>query len=202
MLFSTDTDTAIRRAIRASLEAKQALLEDAGLRDKMAQAAHLLYQSYRGGHKVLLCGNGGSAADAQHIAAELSGRFYFDRPPLYAEALHVNTSYLTAVANDYGYAEVFARLVEAAGRSGDALIAISTSGNSPSVLRAVHKANQLGITTIGLTGAGGGQLAAECALCIQVPATDTPRIQECHILIGHIWCELLEAWLFRAAPPA
>ncbi|MCS7036488.1 MAG: D-sedoheptulose 7-phosphate isomerase [Saprospiraceae bacterium] len=196
----SDASHTARQAIQASIAAKQALLEDAVLLSKIEQAAQMLLQTYQSGGKVLLCGNGGSAADAQHIAAELSGRFYFDRPPLYAEALHVNTSYLTAVANDYGYNEVFARMVEAAGRPGDVLIAISTSGNSPSVLRAVQKAVEVGMSVIGLTGASGGKLATCCPLCLQVPSSDTPRIQECHILIGHIWCEVLEKGLFQ--PPA
>jgi len=192
-------ETEVRRILQASIDAKRALLNDPLLLEKIAQAAHLLLRSYQNGGKVLLCGNGGSAADAQHLAAELSGRFYVDRPPLYAEALHVNTSYLTAVANDYGYDEVFARMVEAAGRPGDVLIAISTSGNSPSVLRAAQRAATLGMTVLGLTGASGGRLAPLCALCLNAPSNDTPRIQECHILIGHIWCELLEKWLFAAA---
>lgn len=192
----SDPHPAIQQAIQASVAAKQALLQDTALCFKIAQAAQTLLHTYQKGGKMLLCGNGGSAADAQHIAAELSGRFYFDRPPLYAEALHVNTSFLTAVANDYGYDEVFARMVEAAGHPGDTLIAISTSGNSPSVLRAAQRAARNGMTVIGLTGASGGKLAAQCDLCLQVPSSDTPRIQECHILIGHIWCELLEKWLF------
>ncbi len=195
-----DTHDAIRQAIQASIAAKQALLNDSLLLEKIAQAGRMLLQTYQNGGKTLLCGNGGSAADAQHIAAELSGRFYFDRPPLYAEALHVNTSYLTAVANDYGYDEVFARMLTAAGRPGDTLIAISTSGNSPSILRAAQRAAEKGMNVIGLTGASGGKLATQCTLCIQVPSSDTPRIQECHILIGHIWCEWLEKALFQ--PPA
>ncbi|MCS6928011.1 MAG: D-sedoheptulose 7-phosphate isomerase [Saprospiraceae bacterium] len=191
-----DAEYTIQQAIQTSLAVKEALLRDAALLQKILQAAQILLQTYQEGGKVLLCGNGGSAADAQHIAAELSGRFYSDRPPLYAEALHVNTSYLTAVANDYGYEEVFSRMVEAAGRPGDVLVAISTSGNSPSVVRAAQKAAVLGLRVIGLTGAQGGKLAAESSLCLKVPSSDTPRIQECHILIGHIWCELLEKWLF------
>lgn len=193
------TETEVRRILQASIETKRALLNDPLLLERIAQAAQLLLHAYENDGKVLLCGNGGSAADAQHLAAELSGRFYVDRPPLYAEALHVNTSYLTAVANDYGYDEVFARMVEASGRPGDVLVAISTSGNSPSVLHAAQRAAALGMTVVGLTGASGGRLAPLCALCLNVPSDDTPRIQECHILIGHIWCELLEKWLFTAA---
>jgi D-sedoheptulose 7-phosphate isomerase len=141
---------------------------------------------------LLVCGNGGSAADAQHIAAELTGRFFRDRRPLRALPLHGNTSSLTAIGNDYGYEEVFAREVTAHGREGDVLLAISTSGNSPNILRAIEAARQQGMTVIGLTGAGGGKMRFLCDLCLQVPSTSTPRIQECHILIGHTICELVE----------
>ncbi|MBK9338242.1 MAG: D-sedoheptulose 7-phosphate isomerase [Lewinellaceae bacterium] len=186
----------IEKSIRASIAVKEAVLADPVLLEKIGQTADLLVRVFRQGGKVLFCGNGGSAADAQHLAAELSGRFYTDRPPLYAEALHVNTSYLTAVANDYGYDHVFSRMVEAAGRRGDVLVAISTSGNSPGILRAAEKAAELGMQVIGLTGATGGQLAAACDLLLNVPSTDTPRIQESHILIGHILCEIVEKSLF------
>ena len=150
----------------------------------------------RAGGRLLFCGNGGSAADAQHIAAELSGRFYKDRPPLDAEALHVNPSYLTAVANDYGYEKIFSRAVEAKGRAGDFLIGISTSGNSPNVLAAIHKANEIGMHTFGLTGEGGGKMSGLCEYLIAVPSKDTPRIQEAHILVGHILCQQLEYLMF------
>ncbi len=146
--------------------------------------------------KILLCGNGGSAADAQHIAAELSGRFYKDREPLYAEALHVNTSYLTAVANDYSYDEVYSRLIKAKGRVGDILIAISTSGNSTNVIKAIETANSIGMITIGLTGGRQCLMDGICKYLIKIPSEDTPRIQENHILIGHIICELVEGELF------
>ena len=145
----------------------------------------------------MLCGNGGSAADAQHIAAELSGRFYLDRPPLDAEALHVNSSYLTAVANDYSFDVIYSRMLEAKGKKGDALIAISTSGNSKNIIQAVKKAKELGVITIGFTGEHGGELKNLCDYCIQVPSNDTPRIQECHILFGHILCEIIEGELFQ-----
>lgn len=184
------------QAFRASIAVKQAVLNDPAFLKKIEQAAEVLVDTFRAGGKVLFCGNGGSAADAQHLAAELSGRFYTDRPPLYAEALHVNTSYLTAVANDYGYEHVFSRMVEAAGRRGDVLVAISTSGNSPSILGAAEKAAEIGMSVIGLTGATGGQLAAVCHLLLNVPSADTPRIQECHILIGHILCEVVEKTIF------
>jgi D-sedoheptulose 7-phosphate isomerase len=187
----------IEKSIRASIAVKQTVLADALLLEKIEQAAEVMIRAFRQGGKVLFCGNGGSAADAQHLAAELSGRFYTDRPPLYAEALHVNSSYLTAVANDYGYDHVFSRMVEAAGRSGDVLVAISTSGNSPSILHAAEKAAGLGMQVIGFTGATGGKLAAACDLLLNVPSTDTPRIQESHILIGHILCEIVEKSLFQ-----
>jgi len=186
----------IETSIRAGIALKQAVLNDPGFLKKIEQGAEILSDVFRQGGKVLFCGNGGSAADAQHIAAELSGRFYTDRPPLYAEALHVNSSYVTAVANDYGYDHVFSRMVEAAGRRGDVLVAISTSGNSPGILAAAEKARQIGMTVIGMTGATGGKLAAHCDLLLNVPATDTPRIQEVHILIGHILCEIVEKNVF------
>jgi D-sedoheptulose 7-phosphate isomerase len=148
---------------------------------------------------MLLCGNGGSASDAQHIAAELSGRFYTDRPPLYAEALHVNSSYMTAVANDYGYEATYARMIEAAGRKGDVIIGISTSGNSPNVVKAMRKAKELEMLTIGFTGESGGKMKEICDIMICVPSDDTPRIQEAHILIGHIICQLIEEEMFPDA---
>ncbi len=186
----------IKNRIRESIEVKKKLLVNEEIVSTLSAVAEEMLKAFRRGNKVLLCGNGGSAADAQHIAAELSGRFYKDRPPLPAEALHVNTSFLTAVANDYSYEEVFARAVEAFGREGDVLIAISTSGNSPNVLRAVERANALGLITVGLTGMDGGKLAELCKYAIKVPSDDTPRIQEVHILIGHILCEIVEGELF------
>ena len=186
----------IAKSIRESIAVKQTILADEDFLEKINRAAQILIETFRRDGKVLFCGNGGSAADAQHIAAELSGRFYTDRPPLYAEALHVNTSYLTAVANDYGYDHVFARMAEAAGRPGDVLVAISTSGNSASVLNAIEKARARGMAVIGLTGATGGRMAGLCTLLLNVPSTDTPRIQEAHILIGHILCETVERTIF------
>ena len=149
-------------------------------------------RSMAAGGRLLTCGNGGSAADAQHIAAELTGRFFRDRRPLPAMALHGNTSSLTAIANDYGYDQVFAREVAAHGRAGDVLLALSTSGNSENVLSAIGAARQKGMTVIGLTGETGGKMRDLCDLCLCVPSASTPRIQECHILIGHTVCELLE----------
>ena len=187
----------IRDRIQAGISVKQQLLEDAALLERIDQFAHRLTYAFQEGKKALFCGNGGSAGDAQHIAAELSGRFYKNRPPLYAEALHVNSSYLTAVANDFGYDEVYARMVEAAGRAGDVLVAISTSGNSTNVIRAIEAARLQNMTVIGLTGAGGGAMASLCDVLIDVPSTDTPRIQEIHILIGHIVCEIVENRMFE-----
>jgi D-sedoheptulose 7-phosphate isomerase len=156
------------------------------------RAVNLIGQSMSVGGALLVCGNGGSAADAQHIAAELTGRFFRDRRPLPALALHGNTSSLTAIGNDYGYDEVFAREVGAHGREGDVLLALSTSGNSRNVLRAIETAREKRMLVVGLTGADGGKMRHLCDLCLRVPSESTPRIQECHILIGHTICELLE----------
>jgi D-sedoheptulose 7-phosphate isomerase len=186
----------IIKSIEESIAVKQALLQDEHFQEKIEAVATIWTNTFRAGGKVLFCGNGGSAADAQHIAAELSGRFYADRPPLYAEALHVNTSYVTAVANDYGYDDVYARMVEAAGRPGDVLVAISTSGNSSNILKAIEKAKAQGMIVIGMTGATGGKMAGLCQILLNVPSKDTPRIQEAHILIGHILCQLTEGALF------
>lgn len=182
----------IQNSIRESISVKQAILSDEAFLQRIEQAAQLLLAAFEQGGKVLFCGNGGSAADAQHIAAELSGRFYKDRPPLFAEALHVNSSYVTAVANDYGYDAVYARMVQAAGRPGDVLVALSTSGNSPNILNAVTAAKEKGMTVIGFTGASGGRMAEACDVLLNVPSSDTPRIQEAHILLGHILCAYVE----------
>lgn len=188
--------TTIQHSLTASIAVKQAILEDRDFFEKIERAARTWITAFRGGGKVLFCGNGGSAADAQHLAAELSGRFYTDRPPLYAEALSVNSSYVTAVGNDYGFEEIFARMTEAAGRPGDVLVAFSTSGNSPNVLKAIAKARDQSMVVIGFTGATGGEMATRCDVLLNVPSTDTPRIQEAHILIGHILCQLVESELF------
>ncbi len=186
----------IQQAIQESLEAKSALLHDSALLHSIQQAADMIVECLRHDGKVHFCGNGGSAADAQHLAAELSGRFYFDRPPLNAEALHCNTSYLTAVGNDYGYDLIFSRLLRGTGHSGDVLIGISTSGNSKNILEAFYAAKEKGIRTIAFTGEKGGLMRDCCDLLLNVPSNDTPRIQECHILVGHIICELVENTLF------
>jgi len=186
----------ISEAIKQSIEVKQKILDSNELLGAIKDVAETCPQSLCDGHKVMFCGNGGSAADAQHLAAELSGRFYIDRKPLAAEALTVNTSFLTAVSNDYSFEEVFARLVEGSGHAGDVLVGLSTSGNSENVIRAFQAAHRKGIITVGLTGETGGRLADISDFIIRVPSSDTPRIQESHILIGHIICELVERNLF------
>ena len=162
------------------------------LSSAVSSAVDLIYSSLAAGGQLLIAGNGGSAADAQHIAAELTGRFLRERRPFRALALHANTSALTAVGNDYGYEYVFARELTAHARPGDVLLAISTSGNSPNILRAIEAARQCRVSVIGLTGEAGGQMRAACDLCLCVPCTSTPRMQEMHITIGHTICELLE----------
>ena len=151
----------------------------------------------RAGNKVLIVGNGGSAADAQHLAAEFSGRFYTDRDPLPSEALHCNSSYITAVANDYGYDVVYSRIVKGMGKPGDVLVGLSTSGNSVNIINALNQAKEIGMISVGLTGATGGKIKDICDYLINVPSNVTPRIQESHITIGHIICELVERELFK-----
>jgi len=182
--------------VRESIAVKEALIGNAQLVQTIGLVAQALIDAFKADRKVLFCGNGGSAADAQHIAAELSGRFYFDRPPLYAEALHVNSSFVTAIANDYSYDEVFARSVRGSGRTGDVLVGITTSGNSPNVVKAIEVAKNVGMIAVAMTGETGGRLAGMCDHLINVPSRDTARIQESHIMIGHIVCELVEASLF------
>ncbi len=183
-------------AINDSINVKRQIIEDKILLKSILKVTKEVINAFRNDRKVFFCGNGGSAADAQHLAAELSGRFYCDRDPLFAEALHVNTSYLTAVANDYSYDEVFSRLVKAKGRKGDILIGISTSGNSKNVIKAIEVANDIGMITVGMTGKSGGKMKDICKYLINVPSNDTPRIQESHIMIGHIICEIVEKELF------
>ena len=182
--------------IKESIAVKQALLENDALLKQIEVAAEICITCLKNGGKVLFCGNGGSAADAQHLAAELSGRFYKDREPLFAEALHVNTSYLTAVANDYSYDEIYARMVMSKGRKGDVLIGLSTSGNSKNIVLAFDEAHKRGLINIALTGETGGKMKTEADVLLNVPSTDTPRIQESHILIGHIICEIVENGIF------
>jgi D-sedoheptulose 7-phosphate isomerase len=190
-------ESKIKSIIQSSINLKHKVLDDVQLIETVQNVVDQIIHCYENGGKVLFCGNGGSAADAQHLAAELSGRFYFDRHPLFAEALHVNSSYITAVANDYGFDEVFARLVLAMGSKNDILIGLSTSGNSTNILRAFTEANSLGMITVGFTGESGGQLKDKSSYLINIPSVDTPRIQEVHILLGHIICELVEEKLFK-----
>ncbi|HOI88725.1 MAG TPA: D-sedoheptulose 7-phosphate isomerase [Lentimicrobium sp.] len=186
----------ITEVLRSSIAVKEQILRDPELLKSIEIATSVIISTFRNNGSVLFCGNGGSAADAQHLAAEFSGRFYYDRPPLNSEALHVNTSYLTAVGNDYSFNEVYARIVRAKGRKGDVLVALSTSGNSGNILKAIHAARETGMTVIGMTGQSGGQMKELCNILINVPSDDTPRIQEAHITIGHILCELVEASIF------
>ena len=186
----------IRSIIQASIDAKKNMLEDEEMITTIHRSVDLITAAFKAGGKILFCGNGGSAADAQHLAAEFSGRFYKDRHALPAEALHVNTSYMTAVANDYSFDVVYSRMISGIGRKGDVLIALSTSGNSINILNAVKAAKEQGMTTIGFTGHSGGKMKTECDLLLNVPSSDTPRIQETHILVGHIICELVEQEYF------
>ncbi len=186
----------IKNRIEASIQVKQMILNNQALLERINTSAEKVVACLQEDGKILFCGNGGSAADAQHIAAELSGRFYKDRDPLFAEALHVNTSYLTAVANDYSYHEIYARLVKAKGRKNDVLFCISTSGNSENILKAAQKAHHQGMFVIGMTGESGGLLKDQVDILLNMPSSDTPRIQEAHILIGHIICEITEQKLF------
>lgn len=186
----------LSRSFSAAIQLKEKTFNNKELTNNILLASKACVTSFKNNGQVLFCGNGGSAGDAQHIAAELSGRFYFDRPPLDAEALHVNSSYLTAVANDYSYDVIYERLVEAKGKQGDILVGISTSGNSKNVLSAMKKAKEKGMITIALTGEGGGNMAEYADFLIAIPSNDTPRIQEVHILVGHILCEIIEEELF------
>ncbi len=187
----------IQSIIESSIKIKSAVLADAGLLGRINESVDIITDAFKNGNKLLFCGNGGSAADAQHLAAELSGRFYKDRKALPAEALHVNTSYITAVANDFGFDTVYSRLIEGIGHEGDVLIALSTSGNSINILKAVEMANSKGMFTICFTGNSGGLLKNISDILINIPATDTPRIQECHIMVGHIICQLVEEIMFE-----
>ena len=186
----------VKRALSESIELKRNILNSSEIVANTEQLADHIVSSLKRGGKVYFCGNGGSAADAQHLAAELSGRYYYDRPPLAAEALHVNTSYLTAVANDYSYDEIYARLFKAFGRKHDVLIGLSTSGNSRNVIRAIEEAKKQGVFTVAFTGKSGGEMGDLADLAIQVPSSDTPRIQEVHMLLGHSVCEIVEQKMF------
>jgi len=191
----------IESQIRASINAKTAMLEDAALLAQVETVSKIIIDAYKNNKKTLLAGNGGSAADAQHIAGELVARFHFHRPGLPSIALTTDSSIITAIGNDYGYEYLFSRQVEAMGNEGDVFIGISTSGNSPNIIKALEACKEKGIITVGLTGAGGGKMAELCDHCLKVPSNETPRIQEVHILIGHILCYLVEDTLFSHLKP-
>ena len=174
----------------------QKVINDKGLILEIETITTKIIKAFKDGNKLLLCGNGGSASDAQHIAAELSGRFIKERKPLYAEALHVNSSYMTAVSNDYGFESTYSRMLEAIGKKGDVLIALSTSGNSENVINAVKMANSLGMLSVGMSGAMGGKIKDLCQHNIIIPSSNTARVQEAHILVGHIFCQIIEEQLF------
>ena len=174
----------------------QKVISDKGLILEIETITTKIIKAFKDGNKLLLCGNGGSASDAQHIAAELSGRFIKERKPLYAEALHVNSSYMTAVSNDYGFEYTYSRMLEAIGKKGDVLIALSTSGNSENVVNAVKMANSLEMVSVGMSGASGGKIKDLCQHNIIIPSSNTARIQEAHIIVGHIFCQIIEEKLF------
>lgn len=186
----------ISSLINDSISVKQLVLQDETLKNTVHDCIKVIVSAFKNGNKVLFCGNGGSAADAQHLAAEFSGRFYTDRDALPAEALHVNTSYLTAVANDYSYDVVYSRLLKGLGHKGDVLVGLSTSGNSTNIVKAFETAKEKGMITVAFTGKTGGLLKDITDYLINVPSTDTPRIQESHILLGHIICQLVEEQVF------
>jgi D-sedoheptulose 7-phosphate isomerase len=188
----------IKNIIQASIDTKQQVLQDEELLSTIEKVVAVITEAFKKGNRIYFCGNGGSAADAQHLAAEFSGRFYTDRKALPAEALHCNTSYLTAVANDYGFDVVYSRMIEGIGESGDVLVGLSTSGNSVNICNAFEAARQKGMSTVAFTGMTGGSLRSISDHLVNIPSTDTPRIQESHITIGHIICQLVEENLFSS----
>src|SRR5579872_5452794 len=187
----------IKSIISSSIQVKNTILADEEFVKRIEEVAQLIAKAFKNGNRLYLCGNGGSAADAQHLAAEFTGRFYSDREPLPAEAFHVNTSFLTAVANDYSYNEIYQRAVKAYGRKGDILIGISTSGNSKNILLAQEEAKKRGMIVISFTGETGGKMKDSCDFLLNIPSIDTPRIQESHIMVGQIICQLVEEELFK-----
>lgn len=186
----------LKSRIQTSVDLKTSLLSNDVILNTVVAVTKEIVSCYKNDGKVLWAGNGGSAADSQHLAAELSGRFYYDRPPLFSEALHVNTSYITAVANDYSYDIIYSRLTQAMGRKGDVLIGLSTSGNSQNVIKAFEVAKEIGMVTVAFTGETGGKMKDAAKYLINIPSKDTPRIQECHMILGHTICELVEMELF------
>ena len=190
----------IKKIIKSSIDTKQSVLQNEGLLKTIAASVDVIVNAFRNGNRVYFCGNGGSAADAQHLAAEFSGRFYTDRKALPAEALHCNTSYLTAVANDYSFDDIYSRLIDGIGEAGDVLIGLSTSGNSANIVKAFETAKKKEMITIGFTGKSGGNMKLLCDHLVNIPSTDTPRIQESHIMVGHIICQLVEEKYFTPIP--
>ncbi|WP_431211994.1 D-sedoheptulose-7-phosphate isomerase [Puia sp. P3] len=188
----------IKNIINESVTVKTQVLNDTRLVSLVGDIVNLIVDRFRQGKHLYFCGNGGSAADAQHLAAEFSGRFYINRDALPAEALHCNTSYLTAVANDFSYDLIYSRLIKGIGKPGDILVGMSTSGNSTNILKAFDTAREKGITTIGMTGEGGGKMKELSDYLVDIPSHNTPRIQEAHMLLGHIICQLVEEAYFRA----
>jgi len=191
-----DLGSFIKREIETSVQVKNQLIENAELFSNVQTITEVIIDAYRRGNKTLFAGNGGSAADAQHLAAEFVSRFYFDRPGLPSLSLSSDPSVVTAIGNDYGYENLFSRQVEAHGKSGDVLIAISTSGKSPNILNAIRQAKSMNLITVALTGGKGADMAALCDLALVVPSVITPKIQECHITIGHAICAAVEEALF------
>jgi len=187
----------IRNIIESSVETKQRILQDEKLLNTIEATVEVIVNAFKNNKRIYLCGNGGSAADAQHLAAEFSGRFYKDRKALPAEALHCNTSYLTAVANDYSFDDIYSRLIDGIGETGDILVGLSTSGNSANIIKAFETARKKQMITIGFTGNSGGKMKTFSDHLINIPSTDTPRIQESHIMIGHIICQLVEESYFH-----
>jgi D-sedoheptulose 7-phosphate isomerase len=187
----------IKEIIGSSIETKQRLLADETVLKTICDTVDVIVNAFKNGSRVYFCGNGGSAADAQHLAAEFSGRFYTDRKALPAEALHCNTSYLTAVANDYSFDDIYSRLIDGIGEQGDVLVGLSTSGNSANIIKAFETARKKEMITVGFTGETGGKMKPLCDHLINIPSTDTPRIQESHIMVGHIICQLVEEKYFN-----
>jgi len=192
-----DGKRTLNERLKQHQETMQKIMDDPRLQESVLAAAELIIKAFQRGKKVYFCGNGGSAADAQHLAAEFSGKFYLDREVLPAEALHYNTSYLTAVSNDYSFEIVYARLMEGLGKKGDVLVGLSTSGDSPNIVKAFEACREKEIKTIGFTGESGGKLKGLSDILIAIPSADTPRVQEAHITIGHIICEIVEATIFK-----
>lgn len=188
----------VEKILKESLSVKNEILEDSKIKNIIIESVDVILKALKRGNKIYFCGNGGSAADAQHLAAEFTGKFYLDRKALPAEALHCNTSYITAVANDYSYEDIFSRLIDGISNPGDVLIGLSTSGNSKNIIKALKTAKLNKLHTISFTGSSEGLIKTHSDYLISIPSKNTPRIQECHILIGHIICQIVEEQLFKS----